>query len=386
MYRLIRTSNGIKCYNCSLIKTTIMIDHNQVVDVLRSIKDPHSGRDIIAARMVEDFRVEGTQISFSIVLKSNDAELKSALNFACMQGLEQVFPHAQVHIHVKIKSDQSQVSDSVLPQVKNVIAVASGKGGVGKSTVAVNLALSLVKSGAKVGLIDGDLYGPSIPTMLGLQGQRPRVELLYGKHKIIPLEAHGLHVMSVGFVVEPEQAVVLRGPRLAGLIKQFIQDCLWPDLDYLVIDLPPGTGDIQLTLVQTIPVTGAVMVTTPQEVSLIDAIKALNMFMLQNINVPILGVVENMSWFTPEELPENKYYIFGEGGGRKLAEYANTELLGQVPLVQSVREGGDNGLPVSIQENHPVGIIFQQITEKLMNRVNLRNEMLEPTKVVQMEN
>lgn len=363
-----------------------MIDHNQVVDVLRSIKDPHSGRDIIAARMVEDFRVEGTQISFSIVLKSNDAELKSALNFACMQGLEQVFPHAQVHIHVKIKSDQSQVSDSVLPQVKNVIAVASGKGGVGKSTVAVNLALSLVKSGAKVGLIDGDLYGPSIPTMLGLQGQRPRVELLYGKHKIIPLEAHGLHVMSVGFVVEPEQAVVLRGPRLAGLIKQFIQDCLWPDLDYLVIDLPPGTGDIQLTLVQTIPVTGAVMVTTPQEVSLIDAIKALNMFMLQNINVPILGVVENMSWFTPEELPENKYYIFGEGGGRKLAEYANTELLGQVPLVQSVREGGDNGLPVSIQENHPVGIIFQQITEKLMNRVNLRNEMLEPTKVVQMEN
>jgi ATP-binding protein involved in chromosome partitioning len=386
MYSLIKTSNGIKCYKYSYIKTTMMIDHNQVVDALRSIKDPHSGRDIIAARMVEDFRVEGTQISFSIVLKSNDADLKSALNFACMQALEQVFPQAQVHIHVKIKSDQSQVSDSVLPQVKNVIAVASGKGGVGKSTVAVNLALSLIKSGAKVGLIDGDLYGPSIPTMLGLQGQRPRVELLYGKHKIIPLESHGLHVMSVGFVVEPEQAVVLRGPRLAGLIKQFIQDCLWPDLDYLVIDLPPGTGDIQLTLVQTIPVTGAVMVTTPQEVSLIDAIKALNMFMLQNINVPILGVIENMSWFTPEELPDNKYFIFGEGGGQKLAEYANSELLGQVPLVQSVREGGDIGIPVSIQENHPVGIIFKEITEKLMNQVNLRNKMLEPTKVVQMEN
>jgi len=361
------------------------IDHNKVVEALRTIKDPSSGRDIITAKMVEDFKVEGDNISFSIVLKTNENDLKSSLNFGCMQAISNIYPQAQVHIHLKIKSDLTESNNSILPQVKNIIAVASGKGGVGKSTVAVNLALSLAKNGARVGLIDADFYGPSIPTMLGLNGQRPKVELLYGKHKIVPLEAHGIFVMSIGFVVEPEQAVVLRGPRLGGLIRQFIQDCLWPDLDYLIIDLPPGTGDIQLTLVQTVPVTGAVMVTTPQEVSLIDAIKAMNMFLLPNINVPIVGVIENMSWFTPAELPENKYYIFGQGGGKKLAQSANSVLLGQVPLVQSVREGGDNGIPVSLQKDHMVGNIFGDITKKLINQVNLRNESIEPTRIVKME-
>lgn len=362
-----------------------MMDHNQVLEMLRTIKDPQSGRDIVSARMVEDFQVEGNDIRFSIILKSNDSELKSSLNFACMEALQSKFPNANVHIHIKIKSDQGDVSDSVLPQVKNVIAVASGKGGVGKSTVAVNLALALQKKGAKVGLIDADLYGPSIPTMLGLQGQRPKVELLYGKHKIIPLEAHGIHVMSIGFIVEPEQAVVLRGPRLGGLIKQFIMDCLWPDLDYLVIDLPPGTGDIQLTLVQTIPITGAVMVTTPQEIAIIDAIKAMNMFLLPNINVPIVGVVENMSWFTPEELPDNQYFIFGKGGGKKLASLAESVLLGQIPLVQGVREGGDQGLPVALQENHPTSSVFDDIATKLIQQVEVRNAVMEPTRIVKVE-
>lgn len=362
------------------------MDHNQVLEILRTIKDPQSGRDIISARMVEDFQVEGNDIRFSIILKTNDSELKSSLNFACMEAIQSKFPTANVHIHIKIKSDQGDISDSVLPQVKNVIAVASGKGGVGKSTVAVNLALSLQKKGAKVGLIDADLYGPSIPTMLGLQGQRPKVELLYGKHKIIPLEAHGIHVMSIGFIVEPEQAVVLRGPRLGGLIKQFIMDCLWPDLDYLVIDLPPGTGDIQLTLVQTIPITGAVMVTTPQEIAIIDAIKAMNMFLLPNINVPIVGVVENMSWFTPEELPNNQYFIFGKGGGKKLASLAESVLLGQIPLVQGVREGGDQGLPVTLQENHPTSGVFDEIATKLIQQVEVRNAVMEPTRIVKVEN
>jgi ATP-binding protein involved in chromosome partitioning len=362
-----------------------MLDHNAVVSALRNVKDPKSGQDIIAAKMIEDFRVEGNNISFSIVLKTNDQELKSALNFACMEQISRIYPDAQTHIHLKIQSDQSQNADSVLPQVKNVIAVASGKGGVGKSTVSVNLAVGLANEGYKVGLIDADLYGPSIPTMMGLTGQRPKVELLYGKHKIVPLFAHGVHVISVGFIVEPEQAVVLRGPRLGGLLRQFIQDCLWPELDFLVIDLPPGTGDIQLTLVQTVPVTGAVMVTTPQEVSVIDAVKAMNMFLLPNVNVPILGVVENMSWFTPEELPNHKYYIFGKGGGQKLATMAEATLLAQIPLVQSVREAGDFGSPAAAQASHPLRPVFEQLARNTVKNVKLRHELYEPTRIVKVE-
>lgn len=361
------------------------IDNNIVLEALRNVKDPKTGGDIISARMVEDFKVEGSSIYFSIVLKTNDSELKSALNFACMEELAKVYPQANVHIHIKIKGDETPESESALPQVKNVIAVASGKGGVGKSTVSVNLAVSLAHQGYKVGLIDADLYGPSIPTMMGLTGQRPKVELLYGKHKIIPLQAHGVHVISVGFIVEPEQAVVLRGPRLGGLLRQFLQDCLWPELDYLVIDLPPGTGDIQLTLVQTVPVTGAVIVTTPQEVAVIDAVKAMNMFLLPNVSVPIIGIVENMSYFTPAELPDNKYYIFGQGGGKRLASIANAKLLAQIPIVQSVREGGDNGVPVASDNNHLLQPIFKDLATNVVKQVNLRHELYEPTRIVKMQ-
>jgi ATP-binding protein involved in chromosome partitioning len=361
------------------------LDNNLVLECLRRIKDPTSGVDIVSARMVEDFVVNGENISFSIVLKTNDSELKSQINFACMSELQSQFPTAQVHIHTKIKSDSAESSDSILPQVKNIIAIGSGKGGVGKSTVSVNLAISLANLGYKVGLIDADLYGPSIPTMMGLVGQRPKIEMLYGKHKIVPLEAHGVHVISVGFIVEPEQAVVLRGPRLGGLLRQFLQDCLWPELDYLLIDLPPGTGDIQLTLVQTVPVTGAIIVTTPQEVSVIDAIKAMNMFLLPNVDVPILGVVENMSWFTPAELPHNKYYLFGSGGGEKLANIAQATLITQIPIVQSVREGGDNGLPVATQKDHPLAHLLADFGKSVVKQVNLRHELYEPTRIVKMQ-
>jgi ATP-binding protein involved in chromosome partitioning len=222
--------------------------------------------------------------------------------------------------------------------------------------------------------------------MLGLQGQRPKVNLLYGQNKLEPLEAHGIYTISIGFIIEPEQAVVLRGPRLGGIIKQFINDCLWPELDFLVIDLPPGTGDIQLTLVQTIPVTGVVMVTTPQDVAVIDAVKAMNMFQLDNVKVPILGVIENMAWFTPAELPENKYMIFGDGGGQKLAELAMTEVIGQIPLVQAVREGGDQGKPIITQKDHPARQYIVTSTENLIKQVEKRNKNKEATTVVKMVN
>jgi len=359
-----------------------VIDNNKVVSALRQVKDPKSGQDIITAKMVGDFKIEGNTVSFTINLNSSDQETKSALNFSCMSAIQKIYPDAQVHVHLQNKTSDSAANQGVLPQVKNIIAVASGKGGVGKSTISVNLAISLRKMGAKVGLIDADLYGPSIPTMLGLQGQRPKVEMVYNKHKIVPLQSAGISVMSVGFVVEPEQAVVLRGPRLGGIMRQFIEDCLWPELDYLIIDLPPGTGDIQLTLVQTAPLTGAIMVTTPQEVAIVDAVKAMNMFMLQNVNVPILGVVENMSWFTPEELPDNKYYLFGKGGGKSLAQKGNTMLLGQIPLVQGVREGGDEGIPISLKEGHQVEKVFMDVAQKTIRQVNLRNEMLAPTRIV----
>ena len=358
-----------------------------IIDALSTVKDPQTGRDIISLRMVRDLQVEGNVVSFSIELPSLNNEYKSELNFACIAAVQKVYPTADVHVHLTAKNIQGSPSDapsSIVPQVKNIIAVGSGKGWVGKSTVATNLALALQKLGAKTGLIDADLYGPSIPTMLGLSGQRPKVQTVYGQAKITPLEAYGMPVMSIGFIIEPEQAVVLRGPRLSAIVKQFFQDCLWPDLDYLVVDLPPGTGDVQLTLVQTVPVTGAVMVTTPQEVAVADAIKAMNMFLMPSVNVPIIGVVENMSWFTPAELPNNKYYLFGQGGCEKLVQFSESALLGQIPIVQGVREGGDSGTPIVLQEGHPVAAIFMDIAKRTMAEVEKRNATKAPTRPVSM--
>lgn len=358
-----------------------------IIGALETVKDPQTGRDIISLRMVRDLQVEGNVISFSIELPSLNSEYKSELNFACIEAVQKVYPAADVHVHMTAKNTSGvpngEAAPSIVPQVKNIIAVGSGKGGVGKSTVATNLALALKKQGAKVGLIDADLYGPSIPTMLGLSGQRPKIQTVYGQARITPLEAYGMPVMSIGFIIEPEQAVVLRGPRLSAIIQQFFKDCLWPDLDFLVVDLPPGTGDVQLTLVQTVPVTGAVMVTTPQEVAVADAIKAMNMFLMPSVNVPILGVIENMAWFTPAELPENKYFLFGKGGGEKLVQFSESNLLGQIPIVQSIREGGDSGKPVVLDDNHPVAAIFMEIARNTITQLNKRNETMDPTQRVQ---
>jgi ATP-binding protein involved in chromosome partitioning len=364
----------------------VSIDKSIIVKALSKVLDPKSGQSIILMNMVRDLEVDGNSINFTIELPQLDTQNKQDLNFACISAIQEEYPQADVNVHMMSRSPEAQKTASPLAHIKNIIAVASGKGGVGKSTVSANLALGLKKQGYKVGLIDADLYGPSMPTMLGLQGQRPKIQQVYGQSKILPLEAYGMPVMSIGFIIEPEQAVVLRGPRLAGVIKQFFNDTIWPELDYLIVDLPPGTGDIQLTLVQTVPVTGAVLVTTPQEVAVADAVKAMNMFLMPSVNVPILGVVENMSWFTPAELPSNKYYLFGEGGGKKMAKLSDSMLLGQVPIVQSIRESGDEGKPIILKDIPQATPAFERVADNVVKQVNLRNEMLEPTRIVKVQN
>jgi ATP-binding protein involved in chromosome partitioning len=358
------------------------IEQAQILTALSRVKYPQTGQDLVTMNLIENLKIDGLDVSFTLALPSLSIPNKSELNFACIQAINYVYPEANVHVHNALKDNKE--TENTVPYVKNIIAVASGKGGVGKSTVAVNLALALKQLGARVGLIDADLYGPSIPTMLGLQGKRPEVRDVYGKGKIVPLEYEGIYVMSMGFIIEPEQAVVLRGPRLAGVIQQFFNDCLWPQLDYIVVDLPPGTGDVQLTLVQTVPVTGAVLVTTPQEVALADAIKGMNMFLLPSVNVPILGVVENMSWFTPAELPNNKYYLFGKDGGKILAKKSKSVLLGQVPIVQAIREAGDSGKPAVLSGAPLVKDAFMNIAKNVLRQLIVRNEM-QPTARVQVK-
>jgi ATP-binding protein involved in chromosome partitioning len=358
------------------------LDNNKIVAALREIADPVSGQDIIAARRISDLKIQGNQVIFALATDGMAEQAKQELHFKCIETIQKVYPEAEVHVHMQRPEGGK---GAVLSQVGNIIAVASGKGGVGKSTIAVNLALGLKQLGYKVGLIDADLYGPSIPTMLGLHDTRPRVVDHYGQPKIIPPIAFDMPVISIGFIVEAEKAVVLRGPRLAGIIKQFMFECLWPALDYLIIDLPPGTGDIQLTLVQTVPVTGALIVTTPQDVAVADAIKAMQMFRMESINVPILGVIENMSWFTPAELPGHQYHIFGKGGGQRLAEAGETTLLGQIPLIMSIREGGDSGKPGVLSNDQEVSTPFKLLCQKVVESVQERNTRLSPTRVVQVE-
>ncbi len=359
------------------------MDKIKIIKALATVIDPATGKDLVSLSHIKDLKVEDNNVSFVVEVGKLNEEQKQGLNFACIEAIQKVYPEANVHVHLEGQETSPNTTPNPLPQVKNIIAIASGKGGVGKSTVAVNIAAALKKLGAKVGILDADIYGPSIPTMLGLQGKKPEIENLYGQAKIVPVDWEGIPTISIGFVIEPEQAVVLRGPRLAGVLVQFIQDCLWPDIDYLIVDLPPGTGDIQLSLVQNVPVTGVVMVTTPQKVAYVDAVKAMNMFRLSNVNVPIVGVVENMSWFTPKELPDNKYYIFGQGGGKELAEKGETMLLGQVPITMGVREGGDNGQPIVTQENNVAAKAFMDIAQNLIKQVEKRNAEMEVTSIVE---
>jgi ATP-binding protein involved in chromosome partitioning len=334
--------------------------------------------------MISNIEVSGNKVSFKVTLTTPACPLKEKIKKDCVEAIHQ-YLSKDVDVQVDMDANVTSLRDiavNILPSVKNIICVASGKGGVGKSTVAVNLALSLAKQGAAVGLIDADIYGPSIPVMLGIRGKRPEVRLIKEKHFIQPVEAEGIKVLSIGLLVDERQAIVWRGPMVTSALRQFVTDCLWGKLDYLIVDMPPGTGDVHITVAQTLSVTGAVIVTTPQEVALADARKAMAMFRADNINIPIIGIVENMAYFTPEELPENKYYIFGKDGGKKMAEEYELPFLGQIPLVQSIREGGDNGKPASVygRDNAIVAEAFDQVATNVARQVAIKNANLGPAK------
>ncbi len=364
-----------------------MITKQAVIDALSQVQEPDLGKDLVTLNMVKDIEIDGKNVSFTVVLTTPACPLKEMIEKACINAIRILVDKeavVKVNLTANVNSNRKD-SKMILPGVKNIIVVASGKGGVGKSTVAVNLALGLAQEGAKVGLLDADIYGPSIPIMLGIRDERPKMADIDGKGLIVPIERYGIKAMSIGLLIDEKQAVIWRGPQASGALKQFITDVYWQELDYLIIDLPPGTGDIHLTLVQTVPVTGAVIVSTPQLVAAADARKAIMMFKQAQINVPILGIVENMAYFTPLELPDNKYYIFGKGGARQMAEQFELPFLGEIPLVQGIREGGDRGLPAVLDMESGSREAFITLAKTVAQNVAMRNLNMEPTKVVEMK-
>ncbi len=364
----------------------MLVKEEEVLKALSTVMDPDLGKDLVSLGMIKDLTISEKKIGFSVVLTTPACPLKEMLRNDCIDALGTL---GLVDVELDINMTSSVTSTRMenlplLPNVKNLIAVASGKGGVGKSTVTTNLAVALAKSGASVGIIDADIFGPSIPTMFGCENDQPTIKKLEEKHWIIPIEKYGVKLISIGFLSPGDGAIVWRGPMASSALKQFISDTDWGDLDYLLFDLPPGTSDIHLTLVQTIPVTGAIIVTTPQKVALADATKGLSMFQQPQINVPVLGIVENMSYFTPEELPKNKYYIFGKDGGKQLAEKNNVAFLGEIPIVQSIRESGDSGEPVALK-NEISSISFMKLAQNLAQQIAIRNASKEKTKVVEIK-
>lgn len=348
---------------------------DEVLKALSNVQEPDLGKDLVTLNMIRDIHISGKDVSFTVVLTTPACPLKDLIKNACINAIR-LLVDKEAAVTVNFTSSTTTIrSDkgSVLPQVRNIIAVVSGKGGVGKSTVACNLAIALSKGGAKVGLMDADIYGPSVPIMFGVRGERPMMTEVGGKGMIVPLERYGIKLMSIGLLVDEKNAVVWRGPMASSAIKQFSTDVYWGELDYLIIDMPPGTGDIHLTLMQTIPVTGVVVVTTPQDVALADAKKGIAMFGQAQLNVPIIGLVENMSYFTPAELPDNKYYIFGKDGGRRLADEYDLPFLGQIPLVQSIREGGDIGVPALMNDDPVSRKAFLEFAGNVARSTSMRN-------------
>jgi ATP-binding protein involved in chromosome partitioning len=361
-----------------------MITKEEVLKALSNVEEPDLGKDLVTLNMVKDIEIDGNKVKFTVILTTPACPLKDLIRNACVNAIHMMVSRdAEVEVVMTANVNTKRANgQGVLSKVKNIIVVASGKGGVGKSTVAANLALALGRDGARVGLMDADIYGPSVPIMFGLRGERPMMVNVDGKGMIQPMEKFGIKVMSIGLLIDERQAVVWRGPMASSALKQFITDVFWDELDYLVIDMPPGTGDIHLTLVQTVPVTGAVIVTTPQDVALADAKKGIAMFQGQQINVPIIGLVENMAYFTPAELPDNKYYIFGKEGGKRLAEDLEIPFLGQIPLVQSIREGGDAGIPAMAGDERITRKAFLDVAGAAARSIAMRNANVAPTKIV----
>ncbi|NHB69314.1 Mrp/NBP35 family ATP-binding protein [Perlabentimonas gracilis] len=362
------------------------VSEQSILDILKQIKHPELGQDIVSLGMVTNLSSSEKSIAFTLsLLKSNDP-FASSVKKACSKMLSAAFTDASVSIDIKAPAAQPKESpykaQASVSRVKNIIAVTSGKGGVGKSTIAVNLAVAMAKTGASVGLIDADIFGPSIPKMFGMEDAKPEGFKEGDLELIRPIESYGVKHLSVGYFVNPNDALVWRGPMATNALRQLIHQGAWGELDYLFIDTPPGTSDIHLTLVQEVALTGVVIVSTPQDVALADAVKGISMFTGKSVNVPVLGLVENMAWFTPEELPNNRYYIFGKDGCKKLADRMRLPLLGQIPIVQSIREGGDNGIPAATEDG-VLSDAFSKLAQSVMEEVTRRNAEMPPTKRVE---
>ena len=367
------------------------ITKEAIFEALKTITLPGEGENIIDKGAVSNIMIFGDQIDIDIQLQNPSLQARKKLEVSILKTIhEQVYEKAKIKINIKViakpAKEQNVIKGKPIKGIENIIAISSGKGGVGKSTVTANIAVTLAQMGCKVGILDADIYGPSIPTMFDMEGARPLSIQLDGKSKMKPIENYGVKILSIGFFTKPEQAVIWRGPMAAKALNQMIFDAAWGDLDFLLIDLPPGTGDIHLSIVQSLPLNGAVVVSTPQNVALADAKKGIAMFQQENIQVPVLGIIENMSYFTPEELPENKYYIFGKRGAEYLSKDKKVPFLGALPLIQSVREAADVGRPAALQKNTPISKQFNEIAKKLVSQVLYRNKNLPPTKAVEITN
>ena len=362
------------------------LQKSQVIDALRKITSPGEGDNLIDAGVVKNIVIFGDEVVVDVTISNPSFQAKKKIEVEIMRAI-----HAEVHEKAKVKvnvavdtpaSEKPEIKGKPIEAIKNIIAVASGKGGVGKSTITANLAIALRKMGFRVGLLDADIYGPSIPMMFDVQEQRPASVEIEGRSKMKPVENYGVKILSIGFFTHPDQAVIWRGPMASKALNQMIFDADWGELDFLLIDLPPGTGDIHLSIMQALPITGAVVVSTPQNVALADARKGIAMFRQETINVPVLGLVENMAYFTPAELPENKYYIFGKEGVKYLAQKMEVPLLGEIPLVQSLRESGDVGRPAALQEQTPLAKAFEEFARNTVAEVVTRNQFLAPTEAI----
>lgn len=357
--------------------------NEDILKALSNVQEPDLGKDLVTLNMVKDIKIDGNNVSFTVVLTTPACPLKDMIMNACINAVK-LLVNKEAVVKVNFTSNTSsnrKDGKTILSGVKNIIAVVSGKGGVGKSTVSSNLALALAQGGAKVGLMDADIYGPSQHIMFGVRGERPLMREVEGKGLIVPIEKFGIKMMSIGLLIDEKQAVVWRGPMVSSAIRQFVSEVDWGELDYLVIDMPPGTGDIHLTIVQTVPVTGVIVVTTPQTVALADAKKGIAMFGQAQLKVPVIGLVENMSYFTPAELPDNKYYIFGKDGGKNLAEDFDIPFLGQIPIVESIREGGDIGVPAMVGDDAITKKAFMDFAANAVRGIAMRNANLEPTEI-----